>query len=216
MPLFLGDEELGKKDDDHKYSKTKMNTIAASWQHRRAPMRRNLKRVFLGIGALSLVYLFIKNMPTDVKHPNLRPHYQPSGQSSNGGIPMMTSSGGGGNSQKNAPPGRPANSIKEEEYYFDGPIKFYELASSLHAASAATNGNNPVNKNVLFAAASLKSAANLIPLACEMAASARNDVHFALLGRDDVAMDMLKAINSVDKECHITFHGQYRFCHALQ
>jgi hypothetical protein len=34
-------------------------------------------------------------------------------------------------------------------------------------------------------------------------------VHFALMGRDDISMDILKAVNGVTKECKIMFHGTY-------
>jgi hypothetical protein len=42
-----------------------------------------------------------------------------------------------------------------------------------------------------------------------MAARQRNYVHFALMGRDDISMDILKAVNGITKECKITYHGTY-------
>lgn len=36
----------------------------------------------------------------------------------------------------------------------------------------------------------------------------RNYVHFALMGRDDISMDILKSVNGVTKECKIMFHGK--------
>ena len=59
----------------------------------------------------------------------------------------------------------------------------------------------------LFAAASLKSASILLPIACEMSIRGMNQVHFALLGRDDISMDILKSVNGITKECKITYHG---------
>ena len=35
----------------------------------------------------------------------------------------------------------------------------------------------------------------------------RNDVHFALIGRDDIDMEILKSVNSIGKECKIMYHG---------
>lgn len=32
-------------------------------------------------------------------------------------------------------------------------------------------------------------------------------MHFALLGRDDISMDILKSVNGVANECKIIFHG---------
>ena len=31
-------------------------------------------------------------------------------------------------------------------------------------------------------------------------------MHFALMGRDDISMDILKAVNGITKECRIIFH----------
>jgi hypothetical protein len=42
-----------------------------------------------------------------------------------------------------------------------------------------------------------------------MAIRERNYVHFALLGRDDISMDILRSINGITKECKIIFHGMF-------
>jgi hypothetical protein len=39
-----------------------------------------------------------------------------------------------------------------------------------------------------------------------MAIRERNYVHFALMGRDDISMDILKSVNGVTKECKIIYH----------
>lgn len=62
----------------------------------------------------------------------------------------------------------------------------------------------------LFAAASLKSAAILLPIACEMAIRERNFVHFALMGRDEIDMGILQSVNGITKECKIMFHGNFQ------
>lgn len=201
MALISADEELGKRDDDYKYSK-KVPPVA-SWQHRQAPMRRSIKRIVIGLGILVLAYVFIKNMPTDVQQRRgLRPQY--------GGIPKADTAGQGGILDDSAKPQRSSQhsaSTLEKVQEYDGPIRFYELAATLQASSDKTNGASKFNNNLLFAAASAKSAANLIPFACEMASAKRNTVHFAMLGKDDISMEMLKNVNSVDKDCEITFHG---------
>ena len=53
----------------------------------------------------------------------------------------------------------------------------------------------------------MKSAAILLPIACDMAIRERNYVHFALIGRDDISMDILRSVNGITKECKIIFHG---------
>ena len=103
-------------------------------------------------------------------------------------------------------PPRPSSPSAQEEHYHDGPIKFYKLASSLHAA-AGLGGQKESNKNVLFAASALKSVSELIPLACEMARWERNDVHFALMGRDELNIQEIQKLNGATKEdCNINWH----------
>jgi hypothetical protein len=71
-----------------------------------------------------------------------------------------------------------------------------------------------VNKNVLFAAASLKSAALLLPLACDMGNELRNYVHFALFGGSEITVENLRSINGLDTSCQVIFHGT-AFLHTL-
>ncbi|KAH8678921.1 hypothetical protein BGZ60DRAFT_402153 [Tricladium varicosporioides] len=200
--LFAGDVELGKKDDDHKQGvKSPLGII---WQQRRiphGPHRRSIKRLALGILTLVALYYFFKNMPTDLKPPRSRPNYGPP---STGAVPVIPS--------RKQPPSSQADTHLEKGKHsekvvkdFNGPIKFYKLAASLHAV-ANTRGSELVNRNVLFAAASLKSAATLLPIACEMAQKKRNYVHFVLMGRDEIAMDILRNVNGITKECNIIFH----------
>lgn len=64
-----------------------------------------------------------------------------------------------------------------------------------------------MNKNVLFAASDLRSASELIPIACEMANWDRNDVHFAVMGRDNLELDEIRSVNGVDDDCKVNWHG---------
>jgi hypothetical protein len=34
-------------------------------------------------------------------------------------------------------------------------------------------------------------------------------VHFALMGRGDISMDILRAVNGISKDCKIIFHGKF-------
>lgn len=65
-----------------------------------------------------------------------------------------------------------------------------------------------MNKNVLFTASSLKSAAALLPVACQMGSELRNYVHFALMSRSTIDIEELRALNGVDESCHVIFHGK--------
>lgn len=75
---FHGDEELGKKDDDHKPGVK--SPMGRAWQQRRlpnGPRRSNLKRIALGILVVIGFYFFFRNMPTDLQQPRQRPSYLP-------------------------------------------------------------------------------------------------------------------------------------------
>ncbi|KAH6607520.1 glycosyltransferase 2 [Trichoderma cornu-damae] len=89
---------------------------------------------------------------------------------------------------------------------YNGPLKLPRLGSSLQAIIAETSGRLQKNRNVLFAAASLRSASLLLPLACQMAAERQNYVHFALMSRSEVPMKELLAINGIDKSCPLLVH----------
>jgi hypothetical protein len=141
--LFPGDEELGKRDDDHRPGKRV--SMGNTWAQRRlahGPHRRTMKRVALGIIALIAVYYFFKNMPTDLENPKLRPNYSHTPQEQPQGTgpkpPPST----------NQDSSHITDDEKTTEHYFNGPIKFYQLAKTLHAMSR-THGSELINRNVV-------------------------------------------------------------------
>ncbi|KAL8696306.1 MAG: hypothetical protein Q9224_002864, partial [Gallowayella concinna] len=194
--MFADEEELGKKNDDRKPGKNNLQLPA--WSARKpAPWRR--RRILYGVVAFIALYLFFKNIPTPDHPPTtFRPTY---GSSPRNALPKS----------KSIPeppvqkPPRPDKPSDAEKHYYDGPIRFYKLAISLHAI-ARLWGQLDDNRNVLFAASNLHSASELIPIACEMGHWDRNDVHFALMGRDDLDMDEIKLLNGADEECKINWH----------
>ncbi|KAI8624562.1 hypothetical protein F5Y19DRAFT_490941 [Xylariaceae sp. FL1651] len=209
--LFMSDEELGKKDDDHKTVKNVGQRRSPSWQAARVPPRRSLKRFGLVFVVAAFVYLFVTNIP--VLGPNdrmRRPAYPPS--TFPDGL------------LKKPPPGPPPfppleqsphppdpfvhsqpSTVNVVERNFNGPLRFLELPASLLAISE-TRGGQLVNRNVLFAASSLRSAATLLPMACQMGTELKSYVHFALLGRSGISLEQLWEINGIDRSCAIIFH----------
>ena len=195
--ILAGDEELGKKDDDHR----PLNGAATStsWSARRSHPGLRKRKVFYGICALLFLYVFIKNIPTDLG-PSSR--YAP--RTALEEVRKLPSESSELPTKK---PKKPIKPSAAEEHFHDGPIKFYLLASSLHSV-ARLGGQHDSNKNVLFAASNLKSASEIIPLACEMARWDRNDVHFAVMGRDDMEIAEIKKLNGAEEDCNVHWHGK--------
>lgn len=192
--IFTGDEELGKKDDDHRPQAN--NASSSSWSARKTSSAFRKRRVIYAICALLFIYVFVKNIPDDLG---------PSPRDFNPKVSQGAKLPEGTADPPANKPKRPAIPSEAEEHYHDGPIKFYKLASSLHSV-ARLGGQQESNKNVLFAASSLKSASEVIPLACEMARWERNDVHFAIMGRDDMEMQEIKSLNGAVDDCNVHWH----------
>ena len=205
MPLpgriFAGDVELGKKDDDHHRRPNGTIPISSwSWTTSKPALRLRRKRIVLGLIALSVLYLFFKNIPTDLTPASRRADIRVPGQTL-GGAPLFY------DSPSTEQPPRPVVKSPAEDHYYNGQITFPSLGVSLHRI-ARTNGYRDHNKNVLFAAASLKSVSRLIPMACEMARWNRNYVHFVLLGRDDLPLQDIQTANGIGTECSVYWHGK--------
>ena len=194
--IFTGDEELGKKNDDHRPLTN--NASPSSWSARKTSPAFRKRRVIYGICALLFIYVFVKNIPDDLG---------PSARDLNPRINLRGKLPEGKADPPATKPKRPPAPSEAEEHYHDGPIKFYKLASSLHSV-ARLGGQHGINKNVLFAASSLKSASEIIPLACEMARWERNDVHFAILGRDDMEIQEIRNLNGAVDDCNVHWHGK--------
>jgi len=142
--LFPGDEELGKRDDDYKQGMK--SPLGLAWQQRRMPhppRRRSLLKVTGGILFLVALYYFFKNMPTDLEPATRRPHYNPpSGPNAPSAGPPPVRQGATPN------PNHSEDRVEVVPHDFNGPIKFYQLAATLHAVSR-TKGDQLINNNVV-------------------------------------------------------------------
>lgn len=188
------DEELGKKDDDHKPG-----------AHGRAPARNwpvtlfrwRRRRLLLAVVGVYLAYLLFKNMPALGLSGPRTP------QASWDAVVAPTDE----QEPTGPPPGSKAPAAgSPQSHEYNGEIRLYRLADTLHAASH-TYGYHPTNRNVLFVVSSLKSASALLPMICEMSKWNRNYVHAAFVGREDIPLPDLLEINGVDKtECPAFWH----------
>ncbi|KAF2451484.1 hypothetical protein P171DRAFT_425987 [Karstenula rhodostoma CBS 690.94] len=196
-----GDEELGKKDDDHKPGAARM----PKWTPRSTPLRWRRRRVLLAVVGLCLLYALVKHMPslggwtdqiTTAEYAGAPPgrfsygHEQPTNEEPTG-----------------PPPGyRAPRAGEPAPHTFDGQFKFYRLAASLHAASH-TYGYRAVNRNVVFPISSLHSASTMLPMICEMARWSRSYVHAAFMGREDIDVAQILEINGIDQiRCPAIWH----------
>jgi hypothetical protein len=193
------DEELGKKDDDHKPGS--FGRIPTWRPASRVSLRWRKRRILLAILGLCAVCLLYTTMPTlaDLRE-KARPY----------SIITMTDGGHTGVNNEEptgAPPGLKASkdgSPRPREY--DGQLRFYRLATSLHGASH-TQGYRTANRNVMFAMSSLKSVSIMLPMICEMARWKRNWVHAVFMGREDIPIADLLEINGIDQtSCLAIWH----------
>lgn len=216
MPLpariFADDEELGKKDDDHRPSNGV--SIPALWPLWQTPLRIRRRRLAAVFTVLIFLYFFVKHIPTDLGPANKRGKMGVARAGGSLGRPSAAEQG----SSTNQPPHAPGLGSADKHYY-NGPIHLNQLGASLHGA-AKTGGHRENNKNVLFAVSNLKSASELIPIACEMAVFKRTYVHFTLMGREDLPIEVLREVNRVAEDCNIHWHGMNPFnqvtnCHCL-
>lgn len=204
------DEELGKKDDDHNFKPARRHHHHSntSWGH--APRwRRKRVLIVLGFCLFTVVLHYMRGGRVATPEGLTSTHHNPFKYT------KPTSESGYEEEHTRAdvkeprgpPPGiRAPRRGEAAPHTFDGVYKFYRLAKSLRGA-AHTDGYRRLNRNVLFAVSSLKSAATMLPLICEMAKWNRNWVHAAFLGREDIPLEDLLDINGVDrKSCPAIWH----------
>ena len=185
--LFAGDEELGKKDDDHVPGQKDLTLDhTLQWACRSVPAPKRRRRLIL-IGFVVLLMYVVFGGP--------------------GGWAILGGPARDGRYPPTGPPPMPESPSQTQLHYYDGPSKYYALAKSLQRATRGL-GIRPKNRNVLFVAANLQSLDRLIAMACEMARWNRNVVHVAVMGRHDISMEDIVAINGVDKSCDIMLHGR--------
>ncbi|QQK44198.1 armadillo-type protein [Penicillium digitatum] len=202
MPL-RADEEMGKKDDDHRPSD---QARFLPRQHRAMPRPR---RIFFAIFVLVLVYEFFKHMPTDLPpaadrfDPTIARLREETITRLGGSVKPHSFPKPDAMLSDNLPPAKVLESNRKVETY-DGMIKFYELAQSLPPYKYSQMASS---RAVLFAASSLHSVSDLLPLACRMASQQLNYVHFTLMGKEEISIEGVKEVNGIrENECPMTWH----------
>ncbi|KAI9679421.1 MAG: hypothetical protein M1817_005443 [Caeruleum heppii] len=207
MPLARrivpSDEEFGKRDDDYRPGST--GFFASPWLTIRGPPRWGRNKLLFGILMLSFLYLLYTRTASAAYPPSSSFENAPSLSPPSDEGTSYFRGWGSSSTAPGRPPAHAPDDAVDAQHYYNGPIGLYGLAGSAHAV-VSQGGQWEVNRNVLFAAASLKSAAIMIPMACEMARWRRNLVHFAFMGREDLPITAILDVNGVGKECGVTWH----------
>lgn len=184
---------LDKKTDLPLYGQTwQPNARMRSWSFFRK------KRALLAILALCGIYIFIKFLPTDV--PSVGSRIDPrTGQPQGHPVDRTTTS-------KQPKPGRPAGKVPEQllDQIYDGPVKFYRLASSLRPHLRKVDDDRD---HVVFLLRDLRTAASLVPLACDMANYNRSRVHMAVMTLRENSIEEIMSVSGVEApDCPIFWH----------
>ncbi|USP78725.1 hypothetical protein yc1106_05999 [Curvularia clavata] len=199
--MLSGDEELGKKDDDHRFKPIRQSSWSI-WGH---SFRWRRRRIVLAMVGLLLVYYLLHGTADDVD--SFTPQQYPSTL----GRPT-TSTYTNPSADQDEPTGAPEGiqrSVRGEPtpHGYDGQVRFFRLASSLRSSASTTGGYDKKNRNILFAISALQSASVLLSMACDMSKWNRNHVHVAFMGRDGIPLEDLLEINGIDKtECPAMWH----------
>ncbi|CAG7940140.1 unnamed protein product [Penicillium salamii] len=196
MPL-QADEEMGKKDDDHRPIDARFRSL----RHKAIPRPR---RIVIALIILIILYEFFKNMPTDLAPAVER--YDP-GMAKLRAETLAKWTGPEQVSTSTKPDGLPlvpAPVWEQKGKGYEGEVMFPELEHSLPRYKYSSKTSS---RAVLFAASSLRSMSDMLPLACHMANQPLSYVHFILMGKDEISVPDIKAVNGIkENECPIKWH----------
>ena len=194
-------EEMAKKDDDL------MRRPAAmpSWTPSRIAPRRSVRRLVLLLAFLAIAYATYSLLQPTTEFRDYVPNFPKYEYPAPAPFDRVW------------PPSQPRPEKTRDELAEvaagvsrDGrtSLSLPALPATLKEIEAAPGDRDKWdNANVLFASSSPRSAAALLPLACEMGRQGRNRVHYAVMSRNDMSIQDLKKIHSIDSSCGVTIHG---------
>jgi hypothetical protein len=200
--MLPGDEELGKKDDDHKFMPARRSGWSI-WNH---TFRWRRRRILLAIVGAFLVYYFFLGTGDVYNGGDTSERRYPIGR------PITPTYDKPTGVEDNEPTGPPSGILRPKQgepapHTYDGQIRFFRLAKTLRPSASETSGYERRNRNILFAMSSLKSSSTLMSLICEMSKWNRNHVHAAFMGREDIPLEDLLEINGIDQvKCPAIWH----------
>ncbi|KAJ4165004.1 hypothetical protein LMH87_006654 [Akanthomyces muscarius] len=203
--VWVPDENLAKKDDDLKLPHHTGN----NWQAARKPRRRTLIRCAVYALVVVCFVLFLRRITYSPEEDIVRPYsqYRHNDPASKGVPTQLTAPKA---TTKPSVDTKPADHSLEEPAagksaddarHYKGTLKFRALSASLRQLSSARLGTGA--NTVMFAASNVQSAATVLPMACQRAASQNDRIYFVLFGDSDIELEKLLKINGIDKSCKI-------------
>lgn len=195
----MTDEELGKRDDDRKPRRSALSSQPGLSLF---PFRYRKRRILVAIALLFVGWILLRRWQASTEEAKISfEGWKPEGPGYQRPVKKVAEEA---EEPKGAPPGTPVEKQDEgSAFFYNGRIRFFRLANTLYEAA----GYGQYRKNVFFMASNLQSASKLIPMACDMSQWKKNQVHFALVGRNDIPIEEIQKINGVDrKECKISWH----------
>ncbi|SPN98573.1 uncharacterized protein DNG_01619 [Cephalotrichum gorgonifer] len=204
------DEEMAKKDDDLKLPAAGSST----WSPARIAPRRFLRRLTIAFVFFGVIYLVL-----GLFRPAVAPEFRDY-------VPNFPKYDGPGLTHFDRvwPPSPPQSEphlglhsghqkvdVEDSAGLDSAASRDARTSLSLPFLPLTLKGKSPTvdderNTNVLFASSSLRSAAALLPLACEMGRRRHNKVHYAVMNRNEMPISQLKKIHGIDDSCGVTFH----------
>ncbi|KAJ9644973.1 hypothetical protein H2204_001435 [Knufia peltigerae] len=147
------------------------------------------RRTILAILGICFLYLFFKNMPTDL--PPVSERYDSRFGRLSPGL-----------QQQQAWQSQEQTGIGKDNNY-EGPIVFLHLGKSLRRVSATRDSKG----SILFAVSRLESIPRILPVACSMAQYNRTRVQVAFMGRSIASWADIKALNGIPRDdCDVLLH----------
>lgn len=217
--VWVPDENLAKKDDDLKLP----HHTGSNWQAARKPRRRTLIRCTVYALVVVCFVFLLRRITYSPEEDIVRPYSQyrynePAAKS----VPTQLTAP---KATTNPPVDtKPANHSPKEaaggrlsaddSRHYKGMLKFRVLSASLRQLSSARLGMGP--NTVMFAASNVQSAATVLSMACQRAASQNDRIFFALFGDGDIELEQLLKVNGIDKSCKILAIGKQPPSHMVQ
>lgn len=207
----MHEKNLAKKDDDLKLPHHNEH----NWQAARTPRRRAVLRCAYYVLLVIFLVVMFRRMVYSPEEDIVRPYsqYRHNGPAKKSPPTQLTA--------PKATPGTLPIDTKQTDHslkanagdeisnnarHYKGVIKFHALAQNLLQLSSNPPGRGI--DSVLFAASSLQSAANVLPMACERAASQKDRILFALFGDSGIDLQELLKVNGIDEACKILAIGE--------